>query len=293
MDGSPAEWLGRTDVLMELGHTLGNLGQFEAAVRYLGQAVDVDSHDSALTLRAVEQLANYEIRLADIADTGPDRADRMRRSAIARLGNLIAIHQSAERYCLLASAHKRVAAAETDPARARTALSDASRAYSQAHQRYIQRQAFDPYPVLNWLTAAFILDEPVPDGDGLLDRCDAVAAERFDTDRSFFSAIGIAESRLVRALRGGRLGEQDAAADVELAAVESLYRQLIAATAPNSRELNSVCSHIDAVCSLLKKLSGERACTAPAVCRLTRLRRSIGSLDVEDSHYSRGADNGN
>lgn len=282
------QWLGQTDVLMQLAYTLGDIHQFDAAVQYLRKALDVEDLDSAVTLHAVEQLANYEARLADIADIEPDRARQMRESAITRLKALIAVNETAERYCLLGSAYKRVAAAETDVVRARAALTDASHAYSLAHQRNARRQAFDTYPVLNWLTAAFILDEPVPDGDELLDRCEAIVAERFADDHSFFSAIGIAESRLLRVLRGGRLGEQDPAAAAELADIESVFRQVIAQTAPNGRELNSVYTQIDAVCALLAKLSGEQTSTTATISRLMELRQSIGA-DAHDAAQAESA----
>jgi hypothetical protein len=140
--------------------------------------------------------------------------------------------------------------------------------------------------VLNWLSAAFVLDEPAPGGDELLDRCEAVVAQRFADDHSFFSAIGIAESRLLRVLRGGRLGELGEAADAELADIESVFRQVIDQTAPNGRELNSVYTQIDAVCSLLEKLSGERPSTAATISRLQGLRRSI-SADADSAAGSR------
>jgi tetratricopeptide (TPR) repeat protein len=276
-DPHQAEWLAHTDVLMELGYTLGNLEQFDAAVHYLRKALEVDGMNSTLTFRAVELLANYEARLAGVVGTNPDRAEEMRQSAITRLRNLIAISESAERYSMLGSAYKRVAVAETDAVKARTALAQASQAYSQAHEHNLHRQTFDTYPVLNWVTVAFVLGEPVPDADELLDRCDSIVAERFADDHSFFNALGIAESRLVRILRRGGLGEQGEGADAELAAIESLFRQVIAGTAPNGRELNSVYTQIDSICSLLQKLSGERASTAVTISRLTQLRQSIGA----------------
>ena len=57
-------------------------------------------------------------------------------------------------------------------------LALASDHYRQAHLLRLQRQGLDPYPALNWLTLAALLDEQVPDADALVERCEATARER-------------------------------------------------------------------------------------------------------------------
>lgn len=276
MRACPPEWREQTEVLLELGYTLGNLHQFDAAIDYLRQALEVDSMTSTVTLHSVEQLANYEARLAaEIAEVDPDGAKHLWQRAITRLEKLIAVHETAERYALLASAYKRMAATETDQAKTAAALSQASHAYRQAHLRDVQQQRFDFYPVLNWLTLAFILDEPVPQDHELLNLCDAQVAERFNDDHSFFTAVAIADARLLRDLREGRLAGQGTEAEDELNEIKVLYRQAIDTTAPNSRELDSVYGNIDTICSLMEKLPGERTGTETVISRLTELRRSI------------------
>ncbi len=72
-----------------------------------------------------------------------------------------------------------------------------------------ERGVLDPYPTLNWLTWAAVLHQDVPGSDELLARCEATAGERFVIDRKFYTAIGMADARLVRALLEDRLSQND------------------------------------------------------------------------------------
>jgi pimeloyl-ACP methyl ester carboxylesterase/tetratricopeptide (TPR) repeat protein len=272
----PTDWLAQTDVQMAIGYAYGRLKQFDNACRYLVTALAGEGDTSTTTMRAVELLANYEARRADeIVDGQPERARECYESAIARLEQLLAVAETAERYNLLGGAYKRRAVAEPNARTARKAVARASENYRQAHVLMLQRQGLDPYPALNWLTLATLLDEQVPDADALIERCEATAGEQFSIDRKFFTAIGIADAALVRALRSGRLGQDGQAGDDEIAQLQSSFEEVIQLAGPTTSELDSVGKQIDITGRLLTKILPNRASTRTTVARLAELRARI------------------
>lgn len=276
VDRCPAEWLAQTDVLMEIGDVYGKLGQFEAGMPYLEAAIHSEAQDSTTTLRAVEMLANSETRLADqLAESDSRRARELLDVAGMRLERLIDVAETAERRSLLGSVHKRRAAADPDAETARNALSRSAESYRLAYQRDLERQCFDPYPVLNWLTMLTLLGHHAPDADVLIERCRSTARDSFRTDRWFMRAATVADVELVRALMAGALGGDDEGADHETGRLVAMYREVIDKTAPTARELDSVVRHIDLTARLLQKFSADEPTTAPIVARLTELCRRI------------------
>jgi tetratricopeptide (TPR) repeat protein/pimeloyl-ACP methyl ester carboxylesterase len=271
----PPDWLNRTDVLIDIGYAFGDLGDFETASRYLEAALAGDGTDSTTTMRAVERLANFEVRLADDSVKGKaERASGLREDAISRLEGLIALAPTAERYLQLGDVYKRRAAAESDADAVRKALTAAAENYRLAHQRNVDRQQFEPRPVLNWLAAAALLGNRVTDGDILVDRCEVTAAERYQKDGSFATAIGIAESALVRALASGLLGRGDAAAD-EFDRVASAYKTAIRDAAPSARERDAAGKQIDVAITVLGKLWADDGATKATIEHLKLLRATI------------------
>ncbi|MFV8167627.1 tetratricopeptide repeat-containing protein [Mycobacterium sp. 134] len=275
----PADWLEQTDVQMAIGYAYGNLRRFEDARRYLVAALSGEGETSTTTMRAVEQLANFEARMAnDLTDTEPDRAKELYERAIERLERLLEVSKTAERYNLLGSAYKRRAAAEPTVRAATEMLRQASDRYHQAHLLTMQRQCLDPYSVLNWLTLTAILDKDkqVPDADALIDRCEATARERFSIDRTFYTAVAIADAALVRALRSGRLGRNGQAGQQEVARLLTRFEEVVQLAAPTASNLDSVCTHLDVTSRLLIKIHPNRASSRITVAHLDELRRSIG-----------------
>jgi CHAT domain-containing protein/pimeloyl-ACP methyl ester carboxylesterase len=272
----PTDWLALTDVQMAIGYAYGKLNQYDTARRYLETALAGEGDKSTTTMRAVEELANYETRLADdVAKGDPERARELYDRATARLDQLLAVAETAERHNLIGAALKRRALAEPNLRTARKRLTEASNHYRQAHLLCLQRHGLDPYPTLNWVALATVLDAEVPDVDALLERCEATATEQFLIDRKFFPAIAIAEVALLRALRNGRLGKEGQAGDDELARLKDLYQETIRKAAPTARELTSVGKQITVTGRSLEKLSPNRATTKATVARLAELRRSI------------------
>ena len=272
----PSDWLAQTDVLMEIGYAYGRLGQFESAGEYLAAALAGDGDNGTTTLRAVAELANFEALLADhYTEAQAARTRELHKLAISRLEKLIAVAATSERYSLLGSVYKRRAAAERNARNARQALTQAGEKYHLAHQLSLQRQGLDPYPALNWLAAATLLDQEVPDADALIERCEATASEGFRKDRKFWTAIATADAGLVRALRTGRLGLVGQDGDDELGRLASVYQDVIREAAPTARELYGVGRHIEIIAVLLGRLSPRRPATKKTIARLTELRIKI------------------
>jgi CHAT domain-containing protein len=272
----PPGWREQTRVQIEIGLAYGNLGQLREARNDLERALAGEGSESSTTFFAVEQLANFEARAANL-DT--DGAKELHESAVARLEHLLAVAKTAERYNLLGGTYRRRAAAEPkrNAKKAREALAKAVENYRKAHELNQQRGVLHPYPTLNWLTWAAVLDEDVPGADELLARCAATAGERYVTDRKFYTAIGMADAHLARALMEDRLSRSNDAADKELNRLHEKYQQVIKQAAPNASELDSVVGQIDSIANLFEKLAPEDQATQTdaTVARLRELRRRI------------------
>jgi hypothetical protein len=238
-------------------------------------------------MRAVEQLANYESRRAEeIAERQPKHARELHDSAVARLKQLLAVAETAERHDLLGSAYKRRAVAEPDSRTVRKTLSQASEHYRQAHLLRLQRQGLDPYPALNWLTLATLLEKQVPDADALIERCEATARERFSIDRKFSTAIDMANAAMVRALRSDRLGQDGQAGEDEVVRLQASFEEVVELAGPTASELDSVGKQIDIIGRLLKKIFPNRASTQTTLARLSQLR---GRITGENGSEGTGA----
>jgi len=271
VDRCPTDWLGSTDVLMDIGYAFGELGRFDVARDYLAAALAGDGTDSTTTMRAVEELARYEACQADdTVDGNVEAAIGLRRDAITRLEGLIALAPTAERHSQLGDVYKRRAVAEANAADAKTALTAAAENYRMAHQRNVDRQQFDPCPVLNWLAAKALLGVGVPGAGILIDRCEVTAAERFHNDRAFSTAIGIAESALVRALPTLLGSDGD-----EAERVRAAYQKVIRETAPSAAELAAADKQLEFAALLLAKLRPGDTAAEKTIARLAELRATI------------------
>ena len=119
---------------MALGEAYGDLGQYQEAEDNFLLALDTGELDSKTTIKAVEQLSNFEVRLAK-TQNNPDRI----RNAIDRLKALQAGAPTAERHSLIGSSFERLANLAPDTETLRARLSDAANAYCAAY-RARQRQ---------------------------------------------------------------------------------------------------------------------------------------------------------
>ena len=283
--GCPAEWLERSDVAMEVGYTYGELRRFEDANRYLGQALEAEAVEadagSSATLRAVEQLSNYEARLAEGsagAGAAPgvvEQSVKTLKASIDRLTQLLEVAKTSERYSLLGSAYKRLASVHADAAAATESLRGAASSYERAHTWNLERGRFNPYPVVNWLSCKALLGEIVPDGEAVLARIEAAARERFAVTREFFDAVAIPDSELYRAVATGALADAKLG-DAEVKRLIARYLDAFKTARPSAREIDSVTAQIDLVGSLLKKLRSGDKDTGATCTALASLREAIG-----------------
>ena len=283
--GCPAEWLERSDVAMELGYTYGELRRFEDANRYLGQALEAEAVEadagSSATLRAVEQLSNYEARLAEgSAGAGADpvvveQSVKTLNASIDRLKQLLEVAKTSERHSLLGGAYRRLASVHADATAAMESLRSAAASYERAHAWNLERGRFNPYPVVNWLSCKALLGESVPDGDAVLARIEAAARERFAVTREFFDAVAIPDSELYRAVATGALADARLR-DGEVKRLTARYLDAFKMARPSAREIDSVTAQIDRVGSLLKKLRSGHAGTDATCAALASLRGAIG-----------------
>jgi tetratricopeptide (TPR) repeat protein len=221
----------------------GEVDQFDPAARYLRAALELETSDNATTLRAIEQLANFEVRAAE---RGKSEAEV--RKAIERLESLLKVGPSSERYSLLGSAYKRLATLQQDAKAVSDSIRKAAESYRAAHQRALGRGNFDPYPALNWMTLSAIAGDAVPEAESILTRAETAARERFAKSRDFFDASAIPDAKVAVALVSGSLSDQVA----ELAA---LYADTFNVMSATPREIDSVTRQLALTASLMRKLS--------------------------------------
>ncbi len=131
----PPDWREQTAVKIKLGIAYGSLGRYEDACNHLESALAGEAGESTTTFAAVEQLANFEVRIADQKidearrvvriTVDCDEAQKWYQSAVDRLEALLAVAETAERYNLLGGTYRRTARATRDPHEAQDALTKA------------------------------------------------------------------------------------------------------------------------------------------------------------------------
>jgi tetratricopeptide (TPR) repeat protein len=268
IEDCPRDWLAQSEVLMALGVTYGELAQFESAIGYLRRALDTGELDNVTTLKAVEQLANFEARHG-----AKEGSVEQLYEAIYLLQGLNEFSETAERLSLIGGAYKRITQLVTEPAEVLGALEQSAGYYRLAHERNVARGFFDPYPALNWLTGSALLGQPVPQVDALLSRCDAEAIERYARTHDPFDAVASVDVEIVRALFSGSLA-------VEAGSLAERYQETFARTVASAREIDSVLSQLNWMDHMLAKLeqakSGERRSGVRAALAVIRTQLSGG-----------------
>ncbi len=149
-------WIKERGVLAGVARVHGELGDFERAIDLLEQASGLE--EGGVTLKDLEQLANYRVRLA---------ADRKSKSAVTRgikdLETLIHQHgKTAERCSLLAGSHKRMAQLRTNRVGRHTSLREMTRGYLLAAE--FKKDNWW-YPATNALLGVLLLGGPWDETD--------------------------------------------------------------------------------------------------------------------------------
>jgi tetratricopeptide (TPR) repeat protein len=166
VDATPQAWWQSARLCTAAASAYGELGQFEAAIRYYEMVTARDKADAPI--EAIEQLANLRARWAtELAQSDPTKLpqalDHLRR-AQRLLKALVDVGETHERYSMLGSLEKRRAMLTTGDER-RRALADMGAAYAAASgmARTLGPSAI-AYSLSNVLAAKVVLLWALPDG---------------------------------------------------------------------------------------------------------------------------------
>lgn len=203
-------------VLDRLGCVWSNLGNREKAIAHYRAALEME--DAEIRLKALEQLANLEIREGALLLDSKDESEQKKGrdcldSGVGRLERLMGFGVTVERGSLLASYWKHLALHE--PRRAEDpgvdeCLENMQLAYWRAAAHSAQRDGeWDYYPLLNLLDADFLLatrgktthfKAHQPELAWLLQTATANARRRFAEERNFFHAVAEIDAARIDAL---------------------------------------------------------------------------------------------
>jgi CHAT domain-containing protein len=259
-------WLARADVAAAVGFAWGETGAWEEGADWLNKALHAQQGDCPI--RAVEQCANYRVRLSGqrwqaLRTTGGTESERQAlvqdiEEAIRELDIICQRAPTPERLSLLGSACKRLAWVHADEGPRREALVNMANYYDEAMKR--SREP-DPHPFSNWAVArlcALALDPTQAGGwqVGLDEQCRHmidVARSRNAHRPNFWDGVAEADCELVRLLNRPDIAAEEAA---QIAAnIARLYRT-VAARGASPREYDSVLEHLDFVIALAGHATG-------------------------------------
>jgi hypothetical protein len=273
------DWLARGDVAAALGFAWGETGAWAEAVDWLEKALT--AHKGDCPVRAVEQCANFRVRLsgerwealraasARTRKAGRRELEREIENAIRELDLISQRAPTPERLSLLGGACKRLAWVREDATPRLEALINMANYYRQAHELDKQRAgkqrngkaAPDPYPFTNWATArvlASLLDPEQDEAwrDTLEDDCRRmiqIARERNEAKPNFWDGVAEADCELVLLL--ARTGPRAKAAEDAATRIAALYRNA-AQRGASPREYASVREHLDFIQALIGETGG-------------------------------------
>ena len=270
-------WLARGDVAAAVGLAWGETGAWAEGADWLDKALHAQQGDCPV--RAVEQCANYRVRLSGQrwqAMRGAGGTEDVRQALVrdieAAIRELDVICQrapTAERLSLLGSACKCLAWVQVDEGPRLEALVNMANYYAEALK--LSREP-DPHPFSNWAVArlcALALD-PGQAGAwqaGLDEECRrmiAIALERNALRPNFWDTVAEADCELVRLLNRPDIEAYEAA---QIAGrIAGHYRQA-AARGASPREYASVLEHLDFVIALAGHAPGTPVGNALAAVR--------------------------
>lgn len=281
-------WMGRADVAAAMGFAYGEARLFPEAVQWLEDALS--SRHGDCPVRAVEQCANFQVRLAAhewaelrAADAGSsaerDAELRERQGALAerieasiRELDLINLRSSnPERLALLGSACKRLAWVQTDRAPRIEALLNMAQYYRLAYEAFGQD---DSYTLNNWAIACLLLEAIEPTyGRGnwhaaLADLCKRQAEQNrlhLEEDPHLWLATGLADLEIVQLL----LARGDKAACTQHAERAAAGYAAAFDRGASPREVASIEEHLDFLMEMT------RTWPAPVRHALQAVRRGL------------------
>jgi hypothetical protein len=267
-------WLARGDVAAAAGFAWGETGAFAEGVEWLAKALHAEVGDCPM--RAVEQWANFQVRLSSLrwqemraGKGGVAEAERQHliddiEQAVRELDLICQRAPTVERLNLLGSACKRLAWVHADEAPRLEALVNMANYYRKAFD--LEKQE-NPYAFANLAVATvFVAALDHARGDDWRKIVDeqcrhmiAVAKARNEAEPKFWNAVGEADCELAHMLlQTAKSAKQSADAIV------ALYRAA-AQRGASPREYSSVQEHVDFVVELAEVLSLPAAATAKAI----------------------------
>jgi len=256
--GQSAAWLKRADVCAALGLAWGEIRNWEEATHWLELALTADRGECPL--RALEQYANYRVRLAaanwPAARRGPAAKREAARgsaieaieTAILDLDTLCRRAPTVERLNLLGGAYKRLAQVEQEGERRREALVNMAHHHDLAYARKGDAYAFTNRVAAMLLAAQGTVAVDPENRANLLRELDGLereVAQRNADDPNFWDGASLADLALTRLLLLGArpTRQRDAGFDGEGSAVIQAYRDAIARAA-SPREIASLAENI-------------------------------------------------
>ncbi|QID16539.1 CHAT domain-containing protein [Nitrogeniibacter mangrovi] len=255
-------WLARADVAAALGFAWGETGAYAEAIDWLEKAMRLDTGDCPV--RAVEQCANFKVRLAGhewaslrrtdgLDESARDELIERIESAIMELDLICQRAPTSERYALLGSACKRLAWVHEHRTPRREALINMANYYRLAGQ--LETAGGQPpgaYAFSNQALAEVLvamMDKAAGLDDAWLADCDAMIERtraRNELNPNVWDALGEADCLLVRLLARpprGRLLRSEAEQ------IGAAYRLALMRGA-SPRERTTVVEHLDFVVAL-------------------------------------------
>lgn len=260
-EGLKESWQKRGEVAAAYGFVWGELGDYAKAVEWLEQSLKAEQGD--VQVRAVEQYANFQVRLAgkewqqlqasfaprtrkagnELAQKRQAIIDRIER-AFTAISFLCERAPTTERLNLLGSACKRLAQIHDDEATQQEALVNMGNYYRRAYEL---RKEPDLYAFTNWALAKALAAQ---DLDALRSECQQmmdIARERDEEEPSIWNSVAQADLGMVILLTQQEI-EAAAASSAAEAIIEG-YRDAFKRGA-SPREMASVRENLDFIIAM-------------------------------------------
>ncbi len=272
-----------------LGATWAALGSeyWERTIEHYRAALELQ--DSSASLRALEQLANLEVRKGRALMAAKETSARgkpLLESGIAHLEQLIRLSETTERLSLLGSGWKRASWSSGSEPGTQAALREMSDAYRRATERSERLgKGADYYPLLNQLDAALLLHARYNINPGIDDStfAERIAAARQNAEQQnannpgFFHQVACIDAKRTQALWLAVNDAEDPEALTHHPAYEKLleeYRALFQRTG-SAREHDSVIDHIAWLADLWPETKVKKE---KHVTDNTEIKKTLGKL---------------
>jgi CHAT domain-containing protein len=259
-------WLNDARLLETLGEAFGEAFWFEEAVKYYDLAIT--SGNSTAAIKAVEQSANFHIRLAlQNFETNPKKYGEVRasiRKEIKKLTQLMnAIGGTSERWSVVGSGYKRLAqiAGSRSPEDCVSALKNMEKCYDLAWKK-----KKGTYPLTNVLVAK--IAQALQAGGTPKSRLSEIqklkdeagklaAAELLNAPDGFWAATGVIDVRLLdhlfEYLNTGRKIPGEKIQDELIEQYRTAWRQY-----GSARQLNSIIEHYAFLIAIIKRIDAHK-----------------------------------